>query len=835
MRTQLYIENKEVELTDDVQFLLNKEFEDIQNPTIIINEWSKTVSIPFTEANNRLFGYIYKPERMIANDGTPDSYKQMNIYFDPTKKLDFKLIYNSMLVMEGYAKMNEINCENETGTYNITLFGQLGKIFQEMQKITFDYSTVEPNYLIDCSTYFSGTLNKTTVKSSFESTGQSSPSLTGNFKNYMGFAPNNSFDSVFDYKTFQKNEQISDTFINALTGVSFLNYSGIEPDSAIPNGLLPREIGEYRSYLQQPYVYFNKLFRIFQEKAESITGYTFDLDSEWFNTNNPYWYKLVYLLKKADVENGDSYNNLYDGIYSDTYPQGSQMAIWYYSSIFDYSTPITGNLNIDNIVDEKIPLLNGTDELGIADKTTIVQIKLKSAFWTLPAGARINSTDGLLVTVTLTGENGRTVSQSILVVDENYSGSYSGNIVRTGAGSNSNIDVPNLDYYFTLDKEGYGDYVTMSYSMRWLLNTYPFTGDTQFETFLRLQTSSAIYVKVHGDHWARSNAYFTLNTFWNNEYNIFNEILNYCKMFRIGIFADEFNKTIKFIPLIKYFQDYTIEDWTDKLDLSKDYTVKPISFENKYVLFNYDNNNTKLGKQYKERYGVNYGEKKLITNYNFNDETTSLFKGIKSSILGTDNVLSWTTLYEDKKIIYTFPAETSIHCWDDSKKYVDCFGQYYFHNGTQQFDSSPSLRPIKISDDTPMQEMNDKYFYSQTTNYVDLDAFPDLSLASGTNLCVFNTPQENYTYDSSLFLNKTSIYDNYWNAYINERYNINNKVVTCYLRMNPIDYINFDFNHFITIDGVLYMINKIYDYNIETPESTKVDLITINDISGYTA
>jgi len=95
-------------LTDDVQFLLNKQFEDVTEPTTIINDWSKTVSIPFSEANNRLFGYIYRPDRIILGNGNADSYKLMNMYFDPTKKLDFKLVYNTFLMMSGYAKMNEI-------------------------------------------------------------------------------------------------------------------------------------------------------------------------------------------------------------------------------------------------------------------------------------------------------------------------------------------------------------------------------------------------------------------------------------------------------------------------------------------------------------------------------------------------------------------------------------------------------------------------------------------------------------------------------------------------------------------------------------------------------
>jgi hypothetical protein len=121
MKTQLFIENYEIELNDEVQFLLNKQFEKLSNPTVIKADWSKTVSIPFTAQNNEIFGHIYRPDRMIVGTGSADSYRQMGMYFDPTKKLDFRLVYNSFVLIEGFAKMNEVVQSNGKGSYNITL------------------------------------------------------------------------------------------------------------------------------------------------------------------------------------------------------------------------------------------------------------------------------------------------------------------------------------------------------------------------------------------------------------------------------------------------------------------------------------------------------------------------------------------------------------------------------------------------------------------------------------------------------------------------------------------------------------------------------------------
>ena len=75
------------------------------------------------------------------------------------------------------------------------------------------------------------------------------------------------------------------------------------------------------------------------------------------------------------------------------------------------------------------------------------------------------------------------------------------------------------------------------------------------------------------------------------------------------------------------------------------------------MLFNYTDDKTRLGETYKEKYGLNFGEYRLNTDYNFNDKTTKLFDGIKNSIINTDNVLSWTNLYGNKRIVYSFPNE----------------------------------------------------------------------------------------------------------------------------------------------------------------------------------
>ena len=864
MKTQLFIENFEIELNDNVQFLLNKEFEHLSNPTDIINDWSKTVQIPFTEKNNKIFGYIYNPNRVIVSDGTDTGYTKMGIYFDPTKKLDFRLVYDSFVLMEGYAKMIDIKMTDYTGTYNITLNGQLGKIFQELKKITFDTTTEDTDYLIHGEDYVDEYIDRNLVYNSWTGQGQTHTNLMKkdniyyNVNDIIGWAPNNSFSEGFDYKSQQVSSDTIKQF-SSILGDSFKEDTGIDADSVIPNGLLPREIGEYRSYLQLPFIYWNKLFQMFQAKAEEITGYKFDLDGTFFTPSNPDWYNLVYILKNWTVKNGVDYSGVYSG------NNINELHWSHLNTDKKYTTPFTTNINL-SVVSETTPRLENNkiiidtyDNDRITDAT--LDFYITGSLWN-KYDLLFSVNNGFIIQLNFVGENGYTQSKQIFVCREDTQNETviakrtdvldsGGNICIISYDNRYATEFSSLQstskwgWHLTsalkdiaaMNQYKFGKYATVSITGHWLTNDCGLGGGTDatentYFSNVTLSISNTIEIGR-----LRSQTYFTLNDLWNKDFNLFDEILRYCKIHRILIYTDDFERKIYFKSQKKYFENYSIEDWTSKLDRSKEIIIKPITFDNKYILFNYEDNKTQLGNEYRDKYGFDFGEYRLTTDYNFNTDTTELFKGTKSktSITNTDNVLSFINLAKHN-IVYSFPNELFIYNRDKDNKQVDIFGTFYYHNGLSEFNRESTLGLIypRISDDSNFQQTNNTYAYTAIqSDYSLVNTYPKLDIVYGDNLCLFNTPKENYTYLNN-YDGKSSIYTRYWENYLNERYNIQNKVVTCYLTLTPKDWTDFRFNRFIKIDGVLYMVNKIYDYNIETPEPTKVDLITITDIKGYT-
>lgn len=872
---RLFFENKELELNESVQVAITKQFEDITNPTSIINDWSKTVKIPNTSHNNKIFGHIYNIDRLIV-DG---DYKLMGVYFNPYKKIDFRLQWGDAIVMTGYAK----NISVDKDGYSITLNGELGKVFQEMKKITFDTTTEDTEYLIDGAKYVSENISKDLIYDLWRNgAGLNTTLYTRDEQDYrleevIGFAPNNSYSEDFDYKTFQMTDSnTSKKFSEVLdeqaktvlgAGKTYVDATGIAADTVIGNGLLPREIGEYRSYLQQPYIFFNKLFQIFTTKTEEITGYKSELHPSWFNDENPYWAKLVYMLERFDTkEELESYEGLTQHLplasfllnngggeilqAPNTYiPQvQNQIRVTYSDEVFDKVR--------QDFIDDKI------DSIIINKQKIPVKLKLtnpydynNNAVGTSTDKIIFNPTTQLFIVFRILDVYGHPIAFSRnVVVGENYNGgSINGdwNIIKVGELSNTSdrtweIDF-NIEFTLLIDRNIVGDnfnvdisaYFNSNVAFLFYLNEY----DTYQRNRIAPQTinvsiSDGAKYNINTNNTTRRSGYkFTLNELWNNEFNPFDEILNYCKQFRIGVFCDNISKSLIFTPLAQYFNDFAIKDWTEKIDYSRDYHIEPITFHNKYILFNYDKYETELSKKYNEKYGLNYGEYKLSTDYEFNNDVNSLFKFGKISIPSTDALLSWGNIHDNLSVVYTLPAEIYIDTKDKDSKNMSIFGSMAFYKGLQRFDTGNGLRGVKITDDTPLQSLNQTYFYTQngdSNKLVAVSTYPLLDINYSDNICTFTTPSENYTYLKANYDNKYGIYKNFWENYLNERYNKQNKIVTCYVYLTPQDYINFKWNNFIRINNQLFFVNKIYDYNIDENIPTKVDLITIQDLKGYT-
>ena len=288
---KLFIANKEVDCSEGISLPMTYTVEDFQNPTIVKNSFSKTISIPGTKNNNKIFGEIYKLDRFLhIKEGNFSG-----VYFDPSKRVDFGIYNNGYLVESGYMQLNSISIKQAVITYNITLYGGLGDFFYGLKykedgtiRTLADlqyFVTDEDGNALPADTEMNFYINKDFVNTCFDWTKVNE----GNqIYDYLTFIPAyNGLYENFDNETCLINT-IGDTLFpisKTDSGVTYTPYNGYGL-AKLNRAYTEWEMRDLRSYMQRPALKLSKLIETICRKENS--GYDVIMDPDFFNYSNPY-------------------------------------------------------------------------------------------------------------------------------------------------------------------------------------------------------------------------------------------------------------------------------------------------------------------------------------------------------------------------------------------------------------------------------------------------------------------------------------------------------------------------------------------------------------------
>lgn len=343
----------------------------------------------------------------------------------------------------------------------------------------------------------------------------------------------------------------------------------------------------------------------------------------------------------------------------------------------------------------------------------------------------------------------------------------------------------------------------------------------------------------------------TLKNIYDAEKPLFNIILEYGKMFGLLWSVDYENKKIRLQSRFTTFNGYneTIQDWSNKVDRTKDYQITPILHQSRYLNFDYEKEDDAYHyTDYGEKYSTQYGGYKLKTGYDFTPDSEDVFKGIHTSIFSNRPVI---TLDDILKYTPAHPciAKMSPLCLmdcdsKDETSPISIQNWCFRNNNISPFEVKD--RKFYIVDDTPLMQSQGKYSYIDIKNvnsifYKEITSFPSFNIVTGEYGCLFNKPMLDFTTpdegDEKTLLAKTPndafIYKRIWEKWMNERYNTNNKKLTCYINLTPNEYATFEFKNFKIIDGQLFMLNRIIDFNPNNNETTKCEFVQITNPDAY--
>lgn len=285
-KIELYINGMKADTSGQSFILFNYARESLDNPAVVKNSYSQSISLPGTATNDVIFGGL---ERL-------DHTQSQGASFRTLQKMPFKIFNELGEVLEsGYVKLNTITKKGTSHTYEIALFGGLGGFFYNLMY----NSEGEKMSLADLQFNLYGLVGGTnrTMRISKDTISAAWDVLAGldsdDLFSLINFAP--AYNGIPEGK-FGADKAVCQPYGSGMGYPNLYNANGSYSAKQGANGAIlvemekPHtewEVQDLRSYLQRPVISIKKLMEALQLRAN--TGdYTFVLDPAWIDGN--IWY-----------------------------------------------------------------------------------------------------------------------------------------------------------------------------------------------------------------------------------------------------------------------------------------------------------------------------------------------------------------------------------------------------------------------------------------------------------------------------------------------------------------------------------------------------------------
>ena len=336
-----------------------------------------------------------------------------------------------------------------------------------------------------------------------------------------------------------------------------------------------------------------------------------------------------------------------------------------------------------------------------------------------------------------------------------------------------------------------------------------------------------------------------------------------------------------------FYKRDIINDIEKSIDLSKDLSITPVTAKSRWYDFDVEEVDGDAAGKYKNTYGYTYGRQLVNTGYNFDTDTTSLYDGnaFKSAVmvqeqdkyfsLPTSNVpvyvwngFKYYLFHKDgdKDDYDTYEEEYAVKKLEnvpinfEDLPYYDCFEKCQLHSKDNEatdgedvllfFDQFMSTNVTYwITDD--LQEMgavNDgspcwilTKSETDSNNHTIAIATNNLPLFTRTlygashkyqtHTWDFGNPQVTFV-PESYNTDEMGLYAKYWKTYIEDMYDQDNRILTCYVRPDRRWGIQ-SMREFYWFNNSIWRLNSIKDYDASSSESIKMEFIKVKDVENY--
>jgi hypothetical protein len=278
--------------------------------------------------------------------------------------------------------------------------------------------------------------------------------------------------------------------------------------------------------------------------------------------------------------------------------------------------------------------------------------------------------------------------------------------------------------------------------------------------------------------------------------------LSIVKMFNLYVYENKFNdKELVISPYVDFYPEVSAnaEDWTNKIDRAKPLSIKPMSEVNaRYYNYKFKQDNDFYNENYRKKYTEGYGDFIYDTEFDFVKETDTLEVIFAASVL-------YQATGQDK----VFPA---------------IYKKSNSNNAEDKMDSIIRIMQTKkITGVSTWHIMNDNHNLANYTSYGYAGHLDDP--INPQNDINFGAPKE-IQFSPNRYP-EVNVFNAYHSPYLAEITSKDSKLLTCYGLLDIIDIFNLDFSKYVFIDGVLFRLNKVENYNPMEYNTTKLSFLKV--------
>lgn len=695
---RLFLGDREVEFNAAPQILYNYTETDFHNPTTVKNSFTKSISVPGTKKNNDTFGHFWDLERYQDFGGS------IGPAFNPMTKTDFTLYVGGNLYEKGYCKLNSVT-KDGTGfiNYEITLFGGIGQFLSRLSfqvdsemdsKLSLadlDYDFAEPGVE---STLQEWLINKDEIWNAwgricnYGDTNSARYDMIQYVPYYCGTPEGFSSDKVLiNYNNGLPTDVFKDVVVDndvaysPVNGYALGNYDG--------NDLTPWTTLDLRSYLMMPAVRMKYIIDACGNPAIN-GGYELDLDSHFFNYENPYYYESFMTLgtfKSLGLGQGDEEDisggatlrprtgtrtDLFDIVYTGaTLDDISNTSVTLRVGFTPTDSTAANTLYTDTSYEHGIEIYKSAGgciaQLWAMDASDNI-VGTSNTYLLSSTQYKANSQTALWWNYYNPNEKDKQSQYSwVEGVWKRVGGSYvfcnrSGSIINLNFKLNASVQ---YDHLVLKIKWPYTSYIR---AMRWELY-YPTDNNednfydvnpTGFPMYTTEQSTSSEYLPIedavalnrvrgsfnyevvrlgisneaYGDFLSNGKA--SKKLLLSGDKTPADILLSYAKLFGLYFYYDPKeeasdpatypNGVIHLMDRNTFFTE-EIVDIDGLIDYSKNSVVKPTVAVQKWLSFNTEQIESQANNDYRQKYGYDYGRALVNTSYNYDLGTTDLYDG----------------------------------------------------------------------------------------------------------------------------------------------------------------------------------------------------------------